>query len=147
MQAAIGRVALRKLPGWIDARRRNAAILDAQFSDNPVLRVTIPPKGFFHTYWRYFVYLKEDRIKEGWSRERIMSVMQKRGIEGHCGYGGEIYQERAFNGLDWRPKSRLPVAKELAESSLLFLVHPTLTKEQMKAKGYIARSVLVDATK
>jgi hypothetical protein len=147
MQAAIGRVVLRKLAGWVDTRRRNAAILDAHFSDNPVLRVTIPPNVFFHSYWRYFVYLNEERMKADWSRERIMHEMEQRGIEGHCGYGGEIYQERAFDGLDWRPKSRLSIAKELAESSLLFFVHPTLTEEQMKTKGSIVCSVLLEATK
>ena len=147
MQAAIGRVALRKLPDWVDARRRNAAILDAHFSDIPIVRVTIPPKGFFHSYWRYFGYLKVGRIKDGWSRERIMFEMHDRGIEGHCGYGGEIYQEKAFDDTNWRPNERLPVARELAESSLLFFVHPTLTEKQMQAKGSIACSVLLEATK
>ena len=147
MQAAIGRVSLRKLSGWINARRQNAAILDEHFSDIPILRVTIPSKDFFHTYWRYFCYLEEDKIKAGWSRERIMNEMQQRGIEGHCGYGGEIYQEKAFDDTEWRPNERLPVARELAGSSLLFFVHPTLTEKQMQAKGSIACSVLLEATK
>jgi dTDP-4-amino-4,6-dideoxygalactose transaminase len=147
MQAAIGRVVLRKLPEWVNTRRRNAAILDTHFSDIPILRVTIPNKDYFHTYWRYFCYLEEDKIKASWSRERIMNEMQQRDIEGHCGYGGEIYQEKAFDDTNWRPSERLPVARELAESSLLFYVHPTLTEKQMQAKGSIACSVLLDATK
>lgn len=147
IQAAIGRVTLRKLPGWVDARRRNAAILDTHFSDIPVCRVTVPTEEFSHSYWRYFVYLNGERVKQGWSRERIMSEMQERGIEGHCGYGGEIYQEKAFDDTNWRPKERLPVASELAESSLLFFVHPALTEEQMEAKGSIACSVLEEASK
>ena len=86
-------------------------------------------------------------MKADWSRERIMHEMEQRGIEGHCGYGGEIYQEKAFDDTNWRPNERLPVARELAESSLLFFVHPTLTEKQMRAKGSIACSVLLEADK
>ena len=147
MQAAIGRIALKKLQGWVDARRRNVAILDAHFSNIPICRVTIPPGDYFHSYWRYFVYLNEEGMRGEWSRNRIMAKMQEKGIEGHCGYGGEIYQEKAFDNTGWRPEKRLPVAKELAGSSLLFFVHPTLSEEQMETKSSIACSVLKEATK
>ena len=34
--------------------------------------------------------------------------------------------------IDYRPKERLPNAKELGETSLMFLVHPTLTEDEIK---------------
>jgi dTDP-4-amino-4,6-dideoxygalactose transaminase len=44
----------------------------------------------------------------------------------------EVYLEKAFDNKDFRPKQRLINAKKLGETSLMFLVHPTLTKEEIK---------------
>ena len=49
-------------------------------------------------------------------------------FQGPC---SEIYQEEAFAKTGWRPASRLPIAAELGETSLMFLVHPTLTQEEI----------------
>ncbi len=53
MQAAIGRVQLRKLPQWLTLRRRNAAVLTDGFSRIPGLRLTIPPQEIEHAYYKY----------------------------------------------------------------------------------------------
>ena len=40
--------------------------------------------------------------------------------------------KKAFDNTGFRPKERLPNAKELGETSLMFLVHPTLTENEMQ---------------
>ena len=53
VQAAIGRVQLRRLPTWLEQRRRNASVLTTGLSDIPLLRVTVPPVHIDHAYYKY----------------------------------------------------------------------------------------------
>jgi dTDP-4-amino-4,6-dideoxygalactose transaminase len=136
MQAAIGRVMLKKLDEWVKRRRRLAGILTDGFKEIPVLRVTIPPDHIYHSYYKYYVFVRPEKLRDGWNRNRILKELEKRGVP--CGTGAcpEIYLEEAFKnrgqGAGVRDQEkRLPVAKELGETSLMFMVHPTLTKENM----------------
>lgn len=131
MQAAIGRIQLAKLPKWIAARRRNAAMLTACFKNIPALRLTLPPEEVGHVYYKYYAFVRPELLKRGWDRDRIMNAITAEGIPCFSGSCSEIYLEKAFKGL--RPPQRLPVAKELGETSLMFMVHPTLTRAEMTA--------------
>lgn len=130
-QSAIGRIQLKKLDKWVDARRRNAAILDSCFSLIPALRVTIPPPEARHSYYKYYAFVRTERLAPGWSRDRVIEAINAEGVPCFQGSCGEIYLEKAFkNAL--RQSKRLPAAKELGETSLMFLVHPTLTERDME---------------
>jgi len=132
MQSAIGRVQLTKLPEWVEIRRRHASILEACFSAIPSLRCTVPPTGTGHAYYKYYTFVKPDRLMEGWDRDRIMSAIHAEGISCFSGSCSEIYLEKAFEAEGLRPGKRLPVARELGETSLMFLVHPTLSGKVME---------------
>jgi dTDP-4-amino-4,6-dideoxygalactose transaminase len=147
MQAAIGRRQLRKLPDWVAARRRNAAVLTAAFSAMPALRLTLPPENVRHAYYKYYVFVRPELLKEGWDRDRIMNEVIALGAPCFSGSCSEVYLEKAFDGNDLRPASRLPVAKELGETSLMFLVHPTLTEADMRRVAEIVGKVMAEATK
>jgi len=58
-----------------------------------------------------------------------------------------IYLEKAFEGNGLRPAERLPVARELGETSLMFLVHPTLGKEHMQCTVAAVEEVMQRAVK
>lgn len=131
MQSAIGRVMLKKVPGWVETRRRNAGILTERFSKIPALRVTIPPEDIGHTYYKYYVFVRPEKLKGGWYRDRIMTAVCAEGIPCFSGSCSEIYLEKAFDRDGLRPAERLRVAKELGETSLMFLVHPTLPEEDV----------------
>lgn len=132
MQAAIGRIQLRKLPGWIEKRRRHASILTEAFLKIPALRVTIPSDDFFHAYYKYYVFIKPEMLKKSWDRERVIMAINKEGIPCFTGSCSEMYLEKAFDADHLRPKKRLTVAHELGDTALMFLVHPTLTEEDMR---------------
>lgn len=132
MQSAIGRVQLRKLTGWVEKRRNHAAILNNRFSIIPALRVTIPSHIFSHSYYKYYTFIRPECLKTGWNRDRIIAAINNEGIPCASGGCGEIYRERAFENTGLRPKSRLPVAKQLADTSLMFLVHPTLSEKDIR---------------
>ena len=140
MQAAIGRVQLRKLPQWLERRRRNAAILTDCFREIPALRVTEPPVG--HAYYKYYTFVRPERLKEGWDRDRVMAAIAAEGVPCFSGSCSEIYLEQAFEPAGLRPEERLPVARALGETSLMFLVHPTLTDADMLRACRVVKEVL-----
>lgn len=131
MQSAIGRIQLRKLPEWTKTRRHHASILSECFRRIPALRVTTPPEEIGHAYYKYYVFLRSERLKACWDRERIMNAVCAEGVPCFSGSCSEIYLEKAFDKEGLRPSERFPVAKELGETSLMFLVHPTLNDVDM----------------
>ncbi|MBZ5679963.1 MAG: DegT/DnrJ/EryC1/StrS family aminotransferase [Acidobacteriia bacterium] len=130
MQSAMGRVLLRKLQDSVNARRRNADILSQGFLYIPGLRVTKPPERIGHSYYKYYAFVRPEKLRDGWSRDRIMSAIGAEGIPCFAGSCSEIYLEQAFPE-HMRPSKRLDVARELGDTSLMFLVHPTLSEKDM----------------
>jgi len=131
MQAAIGRIQLRKLSLWREARRRNAGILTEAFSHISALRVTIPPPDIGHAYYKYYVFVRPERLGAGWTRDRIVEAISAEGVPCSVGSCSEIYLEKAFPHA-MRPTERFGSARELGETSLMFMVHPTLTESDMQ---------------
>jgi dTDP-4-amino-4,6-dideoxygalactose transaminase len=146
VQSAIGRLQLQKLPGWVETRRRYAAILSACFSELPGMRVTAPPEHLSHSYYKYYAFVRPEALREGWNRDRIIATIVARGVPCFSGSCSEIYLEKAFPPA-LRPKSRLPVARELGETSLMFLVHPTLEPEEIALTCEVVRQVMHRATR
>lgn len=131
MQAAIGRIQLRRLEDWVAARGRNAAALAevcARHAD--VVRAPQPEAADRHAYYRFYAYVDPDALAEGWSRDRIVAEMEARGAPAFQGSCSEVYLEKAFDGSPSRPAQRLPVARRLGETSLMLLTHPTIRPEE-----------------
>jgi hypothetical protein len=145
MQAAIGRRQLGKLPRWIAARRRNAAILTDAFKDIDALRLTLPPPTVRHAYYKYYAFVRPEGLAAGWDRDRIMNAVVAKGAPCFSGSCSEVYLEKAFDGKGAQPAQRLPVARELGETSLMFMVHPTLTEKDMQQVAETVRAVMADA--
>ena len=145
VQSAIGRIALRKLPGWIQMRRANAAVLTEAFSQTDALRLTPPDQDIEHAYYKYYLFVRPERLRRNWNRDRIMAAISERGVPCFSGSCSEIYLEKAFP-TDWRPDCRFPVAKELGETSLMFLVHPTLSTSDMQEIANVVTDVINEAT-
>jgi dTDP-4-amino-4,6-dideoxygalactose transaminase len=145
VQSAVGRISLRKLPGWLFIRRKHAQILTDEFTAIPGLRVTTPPKHIEHAYYKYYVFLRPEALRPEWTRERIVEAIKAKGVPCFSGSCSEIYLEKAFPP-EWRPQERLPVARELGETSLMFLVHPTLNEEDIRATCEAVREVMMTAS-
>lgn len=147
MQSAIGRIQLRRLDAWVATRRRYAALLNEAFADIPALRLTLPTDDIFHSYYKYYVFVRPERLRDGWDRDRIMNAVTAEGIPCYSGSCSEIYLEKAFTDAGLGPANRLPVAQSLGETSLMFLVHPTLTDEHMAATIQAVTKVFALAVK
>ncbi len=142
MQAALGRIQLRRLPAWIAKRRSLAARLDACCSELAILRTTPPPLEIGHAYYRYYAFVRPERLTAGWSRDRIMAALTAAGVPCFTGSCPEIYREQAFAKLAVEP---LPIAAELGETSLAFLVHPTLSEAEIDAQCRTIRAICNEA--
>ena len=144
MQAAIGRIQLKRMEQWHRARSENAnAILDCCSEFPSLFRVPRPPGYIEHAWYKCYVFVRPEGLARGWTRDRVIEEINTRGVPCFQGSCSEVYLEKAFDGTAFRPKERLPVAKELGETSLMFLVHPTLTREEIK----LACSVIEEVAK
>jgi len=145
VQAAIGRVALRKVPQWVETRRRFASILNENFGGLPGLRITCPASGIGHAYYKYYMFVRAEALKPGWCRDRIMQAINAEGVLCFVGSCSEVYLENAF--ARWDQQQRLPVAKQLGETSLMLMVHPTLSERNIRDAAFAVRKVMLEATK
>ncbi len=141
MQAAIGRIQLRRLDAWHEARRHNAFRLIEGLRDVPALRVPEPPPGIEHAWYKFFAFVRPERLASGWSRDRIMAEINAAGVPCYSGGSPEIYREKVFAKSGLVPPQRLPVAAELGETSLMFLVHPTLRPSDIDRTIEVVREV------
>ena len=154
MQAAIGRIQLRRLPEWKRVRQANAAILTECFKKIPALRVLDVPEEFDHAYYKYYVFIRPEILTQSSVisdqspvslRDEIMNAITAEGIPCFSGICPEIYLEKAFVDAGFGPAGRLPNAKTLGETSLLFLVHPTLGEVGMNATCRAVEKVMLEA--
>lgn len=131
MQSAIGRIQLRRLDAWKARRQALAAKLDSVLRQHDVVRVPSVPADIEHAEYKHYAFVRPERLREGWTRDAIIEALTAKGVPAYQGSCSEVYLEKAFDNTGWRPEVRLPVARELGETSLMFLVHPTLTDEEM----------------
>ncbi len=145
MQGAIGRIQLRKMKDWTQRRQENGKAIDKTLGDLSGVRLVQVPDYIEHAEYKHYVFIQPSSLKNGWSRDRIIEEINAAGVPCYQGSCSEIYLERAFDNTPWRPQERLPNAVELGETSLMFLVHPTLTPEEIDLTCKVTRKVLCNA--
>lgn len=146
MQSAIGRLLIQRLPKWIERRRQNARILDKNFSRLEALRVCSVPDDFYNSYYKYYTFVKPEKLKTGWNRDRIMQNICAEKVPCFNTYSGPICNDKAFVDAGLLPNTSLPKATELGETCLQFLVHPTMTEKDMHDICEVVHKVLTSAS-
>ena len=147
LQSAIGRIQLRRLAEWTSIRTRNALLLRDALSDCSALHIPFPPDNIVHAWYKFYAFVNPDALSDGYSRDRIISEISSLGFPAFSGSCSEIYLEKCFLNTSFQPSNRLPVARKLGETSLMFLVHPTITLQQMADYVEAIRSVVLKATR
>jgi len=175
IQAAIGRIQLRRMAEWTSQRHANAfelakvlqpfagvngpvffpqLLCNGCSNNNSNLNTSFYcqadvgsfDRGCLHGLYKLYVYVRPQNLAPGWSRDRIIETINAHEVPCYQGSCSEVYLEKAFEGTGWRPKTRLPVAKELGETSLMFLVHPTLTSAEVQKTCKVIKKVFSQAT-
>ncbi len=134
MQAAIGRVQLRKLPGWVTKRHANAAAIAAAVTGIPGVSIGTPGRGTVHAYYRQTLFVDPAALKADWSRDRICADLDARGVPARAGACPDISREKAFAKAGLAPAPH-PQAEACAARTIVLPVHPTLTDDDT---AYIA---------
>lgn len=147
VQGVIGRIQLRRMAEWRESRFSHAQRIWSQARQLKGLRVPPVPDDCAHAAYKCYVFVETQQLKSDWSRDRIISEITALGVPCFSGSCSEVYLEKAFDETGWRPASGLPVAKELGETSLMFLVHPTLTDAEIDKTCEVIHSVMQQASK
>ncbi|WP_436905360.1 DegT/DnrJ/EryC1/StrS family aminotransferase [Acinetobacter johnsonii] len=144
MQAVIGRLQLKQMPEWTAKRNANMVCIQAAFENSPYFTVSQPSADYVHAAYKCYVQVNSDALPEGWSRDRIMAEINALDVPCFSGSCSEVYLEKAFDHTPWRPEQRLHNAQALSESSLMFLVHPTLSEQSMQKTITAIQTVMAD---
>lgn len=158
MQAVIGRIQLNRMPEWTQLRNKNQNKIWETCSffsciDLPIsvcniagkCKICIKGNECLHAAYKCYVYVNPENLSKGWSRDRIITEIESRGIPCYSGSCSEVYLEKAFETTDFAPRIRLTNAKRLGERSLMFLVHPTLTQQEIDLTCIVIKDVLSEA--
>lgn len=146
MQAAIGRIQLRLLTDWLAARLKNTQTIWQAAEQCRGLRVPQIPKHITNAAYKCYVFVEPEQLAAGWNRDRIMDTIVAAGVPCYVGSCSEVYLEKAFENHPSKPKQRLPIAKELGNTSLMFLVHPTLSDAEISKTCQVLQDVMNKAT-
>ena len=158
IQAAIGRIQLKRISEWSAKRNEITLTILKAFEPFKAIRITnfkcnreclrdcSSLSQCKHAQYKCYVYVDNANLKEGWSRDRIVHEIEIRGVPCFQGGCSEVYLEKAFEGTGFIPKNHLPIAKMLGDTSLMFLVHPTLTQENIKKAKEVIADVLRSAS-
>ena len=146
MQGVIGRIQLKRMSDWHAKRFANAYKIWNIAELCKGLYVPTIPDYIEHAAYKCYVFIKLKELKKGWDRNKVLKEINKHSVPCYTGACSEVYLEKAFDNTGFRPKERLVNAKELGESSLVFLVHPTLTKDEIQQTCNAITSVMNLAT-
>ena len=146
-QSAIGIIQLKKLIEWRNIREKNALTFVKNLIDIPCIRISLPPENIKHAWYKFYCYVDETALLSGWNRNRILYEINQLGYPAFQGSCGEIYLEKCFVSLGLGPSSRLECSKKLSDTSLMFLIHPTITNDELKSYISVVRKIVLKASK
>ena len=149
MQAAIGIRQLGKLPEWSEARRRNAGIM--QDALRTIANIEVPPTPPGHAHYRCTAFTSGEDAAP--LRDELIASLRESGLAASTGSCGEVYREKLFQSRGFSPahagrgavddQGRLRVARQLADTSLAFLVHHTIDRSTMQDYAGLVRDCIV----
>lgn len=119
LQAAMGRVQLRKINKIKKIRQRNVDYL--------IKHIGFKPKVIRGADVCWFAF----PITYEGDRGDLISYLEKRGIETRSMFSGDITRHPAYEGLKIK-KGKLSVADYVLKHSFWISCHPSLTKKQLK---------------
>lgn len=165
MQAIIGRIQLKKLPNWTAQRTENAltiinackgfsaiqfALFNCGVSCETICKNNYNNKNSAlssctHAYYKLYASINLVELADGWTRDKIISAVNALGVPCYQGSCSEVYLEKAFDNTGFRPKHPLKNAQKLGETSLMFLIHPTINQQDIQKTGEAIAEVMTKA--
>jgi len=132
IEAAIGIAQLRKLPTFIQKRRRNAEMLTEKLRETRQLVLPTEPKGCKHSWYLYTVRVREGNAK---IRNKIVEELRKRDV------GATVYYHTPIHLMPYYKqfmRNQLPNTEKVAGQVFSLPVHPGVTTKEV---SYVVNSV------
>ena len=143
IQSGIGSLQLSKLDKWVEKRAFNASVFVSYLSKISCIRVPIPDQNLKPAWYKFYFYVIPEALKPEWTRERIINEINQAGFPAFSGSCGEIYLEKCFKEIGLVPNKRLNIARQLGETSIMLLVHPTITNKEIHSYASKVRDILI----
>ena len=134
-QAAILRVKLPHLDGWIDSRRRLAHHYNRLLENSELIKPVEPP-GYHHVYHLYVARAK--------NRDALQAFLKERGIGSAIHYPQPVHLQ-PFYAQNGHHRGQFPVAEALCDEIISLPMYPELTEEQVEVVVAEINNMLVPA--
>lgn len=135
LQAAVGPIQLRRLEGFIAARRRLAQARNAMLEGCPHLTLPAEPNGYEHTYYLYTLLVPREWA--GGRRDRLIRLLKEEYWLDSGVYNRPVQQEVPFIARHTEGQE-LPLSDELGGRIICPPIHPYMSEED---NAYIAAAV------
>jgi CDP-6-deoxy-D-xylo-4-hexulose-3-dehydrase len=129
MQAAVGVAQLRKLPGFVEARKRNFAQLHEGLT--PFEDVFLLPRATERSDPSWFGFPITIRDDAPFARRQLIDHLESRKIATRLLFGGNLIRQPAYEDLDFRAVGELPNSDTVMNRSFWIGVYPGLRAEQL----------------
>ncbi len=134
MQAAIGCAQLKKLPDFIEARKRNWRLLRAGLADCEEQFVL--PEASENSDPSWFGFLLTLREEAGFGRDHLVAHLERNGIQTRMLFAGNLIKHPCFDemrrsGSGYRVSGDLAVTDRIMAQSFWIGVYPGMTEEMI----------------
>ena len=140
LQAAIGCEQIRKMPGFIEARRHNWAYLREQLQ--PLADRLILPEAAPNSIPSWFGFLISIRPESGLERNRLIRALEGKNIQTRLLFSGNIIRHPCFDTLRdtdaYRVSGDLTVSDFITENTFWIGVYPGMTDAML---DYMAQAL------
>lgn len=135
LQCAMGRIQLKKLFTFKDARRKNHKLLEEQFKDNPKFTIIEPLAGADPCWFSFPL------LCTGVARRHAMETFEKNNIECRTIFSGNITLHPAYKDTPRLVIGDLKNANAVMKDGMFLSCHPSITEEMIDFIGKIAREM------
>jgi CDP-6-deoxy-D-xylo-4-hexulose-3-dehydrase len=149
IQAAIGRAQLRKLPGFVEARRRNWLTLRRGLAD--LESCFVLPEAAENTEPSWFGFILTVRADAGFTRAQLVNHLEERGIQTRMLFSGNLLRHPCFDemrrsGRGYRVAGSLETTDRIMRDTLWLGVYPGITEEMAAHIVETVRSFVESST-
>jgi len=144
MQAAVGVAQLKKLPAFIEARKRNFAYLKAGLKDRNIEEQFVLPEATPNSDPSWFGLPLLVRETAPFSRNTLIEFLNAKKIATRQLFGGNLVRQPAYADLNYRVVGDLQMSDRVMNQAFWIGVYPGLTQPML---DYVLETINEIATK
>jgi dTDP-4-amino-4,6-dideoxygalactose transaminase len=130
IQAAVLRVKLRHLDGWIAARRTHAARYTQRFCKLGGIKTPADKPNSIHSFYLYTLQIVGEGANPAARRDHVAKYLASKRIATSVFYPLPLHLQPAYTSLGGK-SGQLPVAERAAHQVLSLPLYPEMTNEQI----------------